>query len=71
VAAGEHGDCPGLERSDMRSLVDAARQAGNDDIARLAEPARKAVGEGKTCSGGVARADDGDRRLLQGFLATA
>ena len=55
----------------MGALVDSAREAGDDDIARLAEPAREAVGESKAGGGRVARADDGDRRLLQSFLAAA
>ena len=55
----------------MGALVDAAREAGDDDVARLAEPARQPVGESKAGGRRVARADDGDRRLLQRLLAAA
>ena len=61
MAAGEHGDGAGLERGDMGALVDPAREAGDDDIARLAEAAREPVGESKAGGRSVARADDGDR----------
>ena len=71
VAAGEHADRAGLERGDMGAQVDAAREAGDDDVARLPEPARQPVGEGEAGGGGVARADDRDRGLLQRLLAAA
>ena len=65
VAAGEHADRAGLQRGDMGALVDAAREAGDDDVARLAEAAREPVGESQAGGRGVARADDRDGRLLQ------
>ena len=49
----------------MRPAVDAAREAGDDGIARLREPARQPLGEGEAGGGRVARADDGDRRLVE------
>ena len=62
---------PVVERGDMGALVDAAREAGDDDIAGLAEAARQPIGEGQARRRGVARADDRDRGLLQRLLAAA
>ena len=49
----------------MRPKIDAAREAGNDDIPRFAKAAREPIGEGEPRGGGVARADDRDGGLLQ------
>ena len=71
VAARQHADRARLQRRDMGAQVDAAREAGDHDIARLPQPARQPVGEGEPGGRGVARADDGDGRLLQRLLAAA
>jgi hypothetical protein len=49
----------------MGALVDPPRQARDDDVAGLAQPARQPLGEYEPRGGGVARADDGDRRRPQ------
>ena len=71
MTARQHADRAGLQRRDVGALVDAARQAGHDDVSRLAEAARQPVGERQAGGRGVARADDGDGRLLQRLLAAA
>ena len=45
MAAGEHRDRAGGEAGAMRRRIDAAREAGRDDEAGLAEFAREPLGE--------------------------
>ena len=65
VAAGQHRDRAAFDRGAMRGLIDAARQARDDDEAGLAEIARQLAGEFQPGAGGVARADDRDHRPHQ------
>lgn len=58
----EHGDGAGSERGFVGGSVDAARQAGSDDIAVLAKVAGKPFGDLDPRYRGVARTDDGDGR---------
>ena len=54
-----------VEGADMGGGVDAAGEPGNDDESGGAEIRRQAFGEATPVEGGVAGADDGDRRFLQ------
>src|SRR3546814_4421534 len=49
----------------MRRPVDAARKAGHDDKPRVGKPRCKAARKADRSGRGVARADDGDGRLVQ------
>ena len=49
----------------MRGLIDAARQAGSNDKAGVAEIARQHACEFQSGAGGIARADDRDHRPHQ------
>jgi hypothetical protein len=55
----------------MGALVDAARQARDDDVAGLAEAARQPISEGQTRRRGVTRTDDGDGGLLRRLIPSA
>ena len=65
VAAGEHRDGAAGQRRLVGSGIDAAGEAGHDDITRLAELARKSLREREAGSGRVARTHDGDGRARQ------
>ena len=59
------GDGAGLHRRRMRLAIDAARHAGDDDIAGLAQIARQVARHAPAGCGGVARADHGDGGQVQ------
>ena len=60
-----HADRAAVERPVMRRAVDAARQAGDDHRALLAEVVRQPAREAARGRRGIARADDGDRGALE------
>ena len=61
-AAGDDRDRAGGERAEMRGGVDAARQAGDDDDALLAELGGEVLRQPSAVGRGVARADHRDHR---------
>ncbi len=71
MSAGEHPNGAGLQARDMGALIDSAREPRDDDVSGLSQSARQPFGESEPRGGGVAGADDRDRRLVQHLRAPA
>ena len=71
MSASQHGDRAARHAGAMRGLIDAARQARDDDETGLAEIAGQRAGEFQPGAGRIARADDRNHRPHQGLKRAA